>query len=108
MKENEVLARFMDAIAKEESDGWILMGRNAPVVGWYHGFDDMSYHKDWSWIMPVWYKFKDLQFENYTLWLRHDILCKAISEAILHFGPDPAVACKRLSEAIEWYNTKNK
>lgn len=91
MKENEVLARFM---------------------GHEEGYDEhgvwqkLQYNTSWSWLMPVWYKFNDLQVNNITD--QHYLsACKyAVGNAILEKGC--AEACKLLAQAIEWYNANKQ
>lgn len=67
-----------------------------------------QYHRDWSALMPVWYKFKDLEFDAVSVDVEHVQHCREISNAILYHGPSPSEACKLLAEGIRWYNSVKK
>lgn len=97
MKENEVLARFMGHEIKE---GWVTL-----YPGGEMNVCNLKYDKDWNDLMPVWYKFRDLKFEDAGSHLNYKI---QIVNAIVNKGPSPEEACKRLSEAIEWYNANKQ
>lgn len=64
--------------------------------------DEMEYHTSWDWLMPVWYKFRDLKFteetpqklhNNYVARLAQDIAYGTIEE-FFH----------NIQIAINWYN----
>src|SRR5688572_2783186 len=49
--DNELIAEFMDAIAKRE-DNLLLLPRNVPITGWYRA-EQLKYYTSWDWLMPV-------------------------------------------------------
>lgn len=110
MKENEVLARFVayktDVVQhgyRNETYYWI---KDVPLNNDdndCHNQHSLKFDKSWSWLMPVWYKFRDLKFEDAGCHLNYKI---QIVNAIVNKGPEEA--CKRLSEAIEWYNANKQ
>lgn len=67
--------------------------------------DQLDYSTDWRWLMPVWYKFRDLKFKvgdnKGTHWTYKDL----ISDAIVNKGPTPSEACRLLADGIRWYKT---
>lgn len=69
-----------------------------------------KYNTSYDWLMPVWYKFRDLKFGPGDEIFQHGHLCAAISFQIISGGPSPSEACKLLAEGIRWYNstTQNK
>ena len=82
---NEEIARFMDI---EGTDDFIRM--------------NYRYEKSWDLLMPVWYKFRDLKFDeetpmklhlNYVTRLAQDIAYGTIEE--VHHN---------IHIAIQWYN----
>lgn len=61
-----------------------------------------NYQVSWSWIMPVWIKFKNLNLEepNYTAWV------DSLANYLLR-SDTPNGFTERLAYAIDWHN-KNK
>lgn len=72
--------------------------------------DGFRYHDSFDWLMPVWYKFKELKCpEPYQdHWNKLGEFKRVVGQAILHHGPTPSEACRLLAEGIRWYNTINK
>lgn len=69
----------------------------------------MNYHYDWNKLMPVWVKFRDLEFDRHTekvKFLSHQVKCQDLRYHIT----DNLIkeAFEELSKAIEWYNTIKK
>ncbi len=73
--------------------------------------EKFEFHTSWNWLMPVWYKFKELKYpvrsslasgQFYSLFLDYQ---RQIVKAITHSGPSPSEACKLLAEGIRWYNS---
>lgn len=104
--DNEVIARFMDimifktyaeceAFPIEKLKPWSLP-------------EQLTYHTSWEKLMPVWYKFKDLNIEDRRKNIVFERFYLRIKDAILHQGCSEA--CKLLAEGIRWYNstTQNK
>jgi hypothetical protein len=73
-----------------------------------HTADTLEYSTSWDWLMPVWYKFRDLGIDNLTP-DEYEMLrgyWNIISLSIpLH--PIASVFAK-LVEAVKWYNTVKK
>lgn len=61
------------------------------------------YHKDWSWLMPVWHRFRDLSFKgNIKEHHEHQIFKGEIEKAICYGTITDAF--NELVQGIEWYN----
>lgn len=82
---NKIIERFMD---------------NECAPGW-----SSFYHLKWDWLMPVWYKFRDLQINdetkrklhtNYVARLVQDLAYGTINE--FHHN---------ITIALTWYNSQN-
>jgi hypothetical protein len=71
----------------------------------------LPFDSDWSWLMPVWYKFRDLKIDGaYSDTTISEVsklqrLKGEIGRAILRKGPSPSEACHLLAEGIRWYNS---
>lgn len=110
---NEVLARFL---------GWEKYGNgykcpniypieNSTSAGWTtFTHTSFEFNTRFDWLMPVWYKFRDLKFEDTATFEDRLVLRKylyltdKIREAILE-GPTPLEAFKELVSGITWYNS---
>jgi hypothetical protein len=100
--DNEVLAEFM-GLAHRRSDFF----RDNPVEVFTKHWEFPRYLTSWNWLMPVWYKFRDLKMDlalhDYKTYKQHwyelanDIPRKPIEHVF-----------KALVEAIKWYNTVKK
>lgn len=104
--QNKVIAEF---------DGWEprlqSKGQNSKTPLWYKpsagyaAFDlsAMKYHSDWSWIMPVWVRFRDLVYphEQYMIFIQ--ILFDHIPKC-----NTPQDLLDRLYPAILWYNSQKE
>jgi hypothetical protein len=67
---------------------------------------NLQYNSSWDWLMPVWYKFRDLKFEGEEVSQEHALFSMAINVAIIHKCKDsPLPAFNELVSAINWYNT---
>lgn len=64
--------------------------------GWY------EYHTSWDWLMPVWYKFRDLKFISPKLQFEHSEYKDSISRVICY--QDIQVAFNEMVIAIKWHN----
>ncbi len=69
----------------------------------------MQYHKSYDWLMPVWFKFRDLKKDKE--FVKNNFIefsCKKniIADSILE--KSISEAHKLLYEAITWYNQLNK
>lgn len=106
--DNEVIARFMGG---KPSEYHMPKGTYIFFDQLYHGqqlhaYKKMKYSTSWDWLMPVWYKFRDLQFRTFghnSDWIEH---CGYISDAILNKGISETFSV--LVEAIKWYNSLKK
>jgi hypothetical protein len=111
LTDNEVIARFMDMVANPFNN---RMYSNADdvhtcegqVYGDWH--DITLFQTSWERLMPVWYKFRDLKFNDLGDELSHDYFCDNLRYTISEAGPSPSEACKLLAEGIRWYNTIKK
>lgn len=81
----ESIGRYM---VKVKENDWFL-------------FDDAKYHSSWDWLIPAWYKFRDLTFKDRKNEIPHSHHCQSISRAICY--EDIGSAYSRLSAAIEWH-----
>lgn len=106
LTDNEVIGVFMGG---NPSEHHMPKGTYIFFEQIYHGqhlyaYKKMKYATSFDWLMPVWYKFRDLKVEaglgDFTL---HKA---AIERAICHQGIEEA--CKLLAEGIRWYNSVKK
>lgn len=87
------------------------------VIGAFDGREDgydehgvwqkLKYESDWRDLMPVWYKFKELTFEDFGYSIAHEDYCDKLRFSI----PERSISesCRLLAEGIRWYNsTQNK
>jgi len=61
---------------------------------------DMKYHVYWDWLMPVWIKFRDLEYQERMLNHSH---WRFIISNQLYFAKDPSELFPLLVSAIKWY-----
>lgn len=105
MKENnEIIARFMGAIHVTNNLGehWLFKtppSKMATGMRWTY----LCYHDSFDWLMPVWMKFRDLQFEKENESKHGDWVISL--QWYLFSSDSPARLADRLTYAIEWYNT---
>lgn len=102
---NEVLADFMYGpkcwtFCRGYKAVSIPTGENKGTITY---FDEMDYKNSWDWLMPVWYKFRDLKFESATDMRKHRSFCSEIAMGILSDGISEAF--KELVKGITWYNS---
>ena len=64
----------------------------------------MKYHSDWGWLIPVWYKFRDLRFDDFMDQFKHSDFKRLISHAICYEGIENAY--NEICKAIKWYNSQ--
>ncbi len=95
---NKLICVFMGGFVEGDS---FWMGDDANEYP-----DEIKYHKSWNWLMPVWYQFKDLKFEeetarklhlNYVARLAQDLAYGTIEEFFHNIGI-----------AIKWYDNQSK
>lgn len=108
MKENEVLSRFMGLKQDTYSKLW-----PNPTGLTYDRAPEPLYSKSYDWLMPVWYKFRDLHkgINTQVLLDIHKDYRKEIGNTILNSWDSSegcAEACKLLAQAIEWYNANKQ
>lgn len=97
------MAKF-ENLPPQNEDGTGYVHEDEDGLTWGYSAEELEYDKKFSWLMPVWYKFKDLDCtESRFIKYRGEI-----SMAILHSGPSPSEACKLLAEGIRWYNSVKK
>lgn len=63
---------------------------------------NLEYHNSWDWLMPVWYKFRDLRFSETKLQLQHSNWKTPIDNAICYQSIQSTHLL--LFNAIQWYN----
>jgi len=105
-QKNEVIARFMGH--KEQNEEW---GNPLPslcflVNNHWHPVRNLKYHSDWSWLMEVWYKFRDLRFIPEMLDFKHSELKATIGHAILYGGIE--IAHEKIYQGVQWYQKQNE
>lgn len=98
---NESIANFMGA---KINGHWVEIPHRRYGLGSRHYPSQLKYHIGWDWLMPVWYKFVDLLFEDPMHQLKHSELKTTVGYAILY--GDIALAHTNLFEAIQWYNNQ--
>jgi hypothetical protein len=100
---NEVLCQFMKGVHHQHAEIYLL---DVKLDGTrVYDPSEFKYHKEFNWLMPVWYKFRDLKFEGFHGHrISHENFVFRISAAILHKdSPEPAF--NELVKGIDWYNT---
>lgn len=104
--DNEVIARFIGAEVKP-IDQNAVRGSVFYNGEWYRDFSRLKFQTSFDWLMPVWYKFRDLVLTTQDDHVTHSNHRIVIGSAILSKGIGEA--CKLLAEGIRWYNsTQNK
>jgi hypothetical protein len=98
---NELIALF---------DGWELVERDNVYCFTKNGYRlyhyELGYHSNWSFLIPVWYKFKDLRFENVGHQLEHSNFKTNIAYSICYRNIESAF--QSIVSGIQWYNSINK
>lgn len=74
----------------------------------YKGVSDdalpaMKYHSNWQWLIPAWYKFRDLKFEDAKSQFEHSDFKQNIAYCICY--RDIQSAFQSIVSAIQWYNS---
>ena len=86
---------------------WDESGFNGSLSDMFWDVDEMKYHTSFEWLIPVWYKFKNLHFNDvkhefeHAEWKRNIdliLLCSETEKDALNDG------FEKLVEAIKWYN----
>jgi len=69
------------------------------------------FHSSWDWLHPAYYKFRTIDYQTgfQTKELMELYLLKRaeISSEMCR-NETPGIACKKLAEAIQWYNNNHK
>ena len=113
---NKVLAEFMgyryftwQEVKGFGQAGWCKHDHASPKLA--NGFlcrttKELSYHTSWDWLMPVWIKFRDLEFAGKNEMLhskvKHDLFHK------LYRANSPSDFFHHLVEAVKWYQSTKK
>lgn len=97
--------RYGKGIDDEEKWGYIFLaiieGRDWALSERYYP-NTLKYNCNWSWLMPVWYKFRDLKFEIEPHLSRHSNHKNLIGRQILYGSiGDTHIAA---FNALCWYN----
>jgi hypothetical protein len=73
---------------------------------WEFRVEEAKYHSSFDWIMPVYFKFRDLSDIQEERFTQHDYWIKKIVEALKYGDKDdcPSKAFVKIVEAIQWYN----
>lgn len=100
-KMNEIIAVFMDFERYEDSSG-VWFKKEGLITSMHPNLKDLKYHLSWDKLMPVWYKFRDLQFESTKLQKEHSDWESPINNAICYQGIKSAHLL--LCLAIQWLN----
>lgn len=99
-EKNIVLAKFENRLfyGKYPIDAY------GPGTG--NAYPEMKYHTSWDWLMPVWEKFRDMEFDTSEHIFRHRKYKDCIDKE-LSYG---TIECAHLViyKAIQWYNESKK
>ncbi len=108
---NKIIAAFMEwyfepafsDINSTRHDRWITPYSPSWIIT-----EQMVFHSSWDWIMPVYFKFRDLVITNEVLFIQHDYWIKKVVEAMRYgdVSDNPSKAFVRLVEAITWHNNQ--
>lgn len=68
---------------------------------------EYKYFYSYDWIMPVFFKFRDLVITDESLFIQHDYWIKKVVEALKYGDVEdkPSKAFFVLIQAITWYNS---
>lgn len=99
-EQNKIIAEWMGAVYDGRKYWRYPNGKLIIHSNEYRS--EMKYHSSWDWLMPAWYKFRDLAFTDRKNEIPHSHHCQSISRAICY--EDIGSAYSRLSNAVEWYN----
>jgi hypothetical protein len=92
---NKLIAVFM-GLKPNPSDG----GRTWNGETYSPEWTTLKYHKSWDWLMPVWIKFRDLEYQERMLNHSH---WRSIISNQLYLAKDPSELFPLLVNAIKWY-----
>jgi hypothetical protein len=77
----------------------------AQFAGWTHK-PALRYDHSWDYIMPLWHKFRDLDFESVDLDDQHKTLVDMVADAILNKSVNEAFLI--LVSGVKWYNKQKE
>lgn len=113
--DNEVIARFMDALKKYDERGGmpcvLLSGGGVPVPGWYFNDKEILYSTSWEWLMPVVEKIESecgasVEIRQGYCGIIHH---RTKEWQTSHMGSKIESTYKAVVQFIHWYNsTQNK
>ena len=121
MKDNELIARFMEVPSKEQGNftEYIFPDMDGPedvdYSKWYYhngrrwestlSYDDseLKYHSSWDWLMPVVRKCSSLNWEMFTK--DKEVL---ENRSALFYNNDIVGVYEMVVEFIKWYNSLSK
>ena len=99
---NKVLAEFMGIRSYEDDRYGTMWPRPSGKLGF-----GLRYNESWSWIIPVWIKFRDLKVDDFDYIDHSD--CVDHLKDLLFRADSPSDFFHHLVEAGKWYNqTKTK
>lgn len=103
MSDNELIARFLGGVTQKATSYSI---HDYPNELPKHILKDLKYHKSWDWLMPVWIKFRNLEFSEDSQ-SDHDHRDWINSLQWYLFSSDePKRFAERMVFAIKWYNSQ--
>lgn len=97
MDGNKLISEFMGILTEVKG--------NFLYTSIHWGSKLTQYHTSFDWLMPVWFKFRDMEAPP-EQWLKHEEWKEVIARAIT-FG-DINLAHSRLVDGIAWYNQQSK
>lgn len=105
---NKVLADFME-LQFQEANGLRMYSYD----DWGYLISELEYSTSWSWIMPVWIKFRDLKIDKkeFDGYINNSRLhYKKVSNlgSILIDANSPSNFFPHLVEAVKWYQSTKK
>ncbi len=97
-----LIAEFMEL---KRSKGVQYDSRVYYHIPYYHDSliaaeDQFLYHISWDWLMPVWIKFRDLEYKEGML---HHSHWRSIISNQLYIAKHPSELLPSLVNAIKWY-----
>ena len=112
LTDNEVLADFIGKRLEKPSIGFYQQWEFPREMcdGYYPSVPHLEFDKRWERLMPVWYKFRDLEFEDELSKTLHANYCARLAHGIA-WGEIETVnkkACALLANAIRWYQSVKK
>ena len=102
---NKVLAEFMGFVPEDKPHGTVWRHPNKAGVYGGNGIK-FTYFTSWQSLMPVWIKFRDLEFTGKNEMLHSNITANLFHA--LYNSDSPSDFFPHLVEAVKWYQSTKK